>query len=234
MPFETIRKSSAPEMVAEQILKQISSGDLIPGSRLPPQRELAVLLGVGRSSVREAINALVVMGYLEVRQGSGTFIRKNLPADDPSTAKLKAALEAGSIFDLMEAREVLECKSARLAAERAGSEHLGRIKRSLKRMETSEDGYASFLRADMHFHLCLAEATENVVICEMTRIVLEKVAAHHAKLSTTMLSTDYRTISIQTAEKILRCVEAGDGKDAARWMAEHLNAIQGELKHIAF
>ena len=69
MAFVTIRKSSAPEMVAEQIIERISDGELSPGSCLPSQRELARMLGVGRSSVREAINALVVMGYLKPLQG---------------------------------------------------------------------------------------------------------------------------------------------------------------------
>ena len=62
MVFETIRKNTAPEMVVEQILKKIGSGEIASGSRLPSQRELAVSFGVGRSSIREALNALAVMG----------------------------------------------------------------------------------------------------------------------------------------------------------------------------
>ena len=96
MVFETIRKATAPEMVVEQILNKLKTGDLTPGGQLPSQRELAYLLGVGRSSVREAINALTVMGYLDVHQGKGTFIRRELPATDPSVDKLNAAFKAGS------------------------------------------------------------------------------------------------------------------------------------------
>ena len=80
MTFETIHKRSAPEKVVEQILQKVKAGELLPGSRLPSQRELAQIMGVGRSSMREAINALVVMGYLEAIHGKGTFIRKALPA----------------------------------------------------------------------------------------------------------------------------------------------------------
>ncbi len=80
MVFEAIRKATAPEMVVAQILNKLKKGDLKPGGQLPSQRELAQLLGVGRSSVREAVNALTVMGYLDVRQGKGTFIRQELPA----------------------------------------------------------------------------------------------------------------------------------------------------------
>ena len=118
MSFETIQKQSAPEMVAGQIIQRIRSGELPPGSRLPAQRELAQIMGVGRSSVREAIHALVVMGYLETVQGSGTFIRGSLPVPAMSAAALSAALRTVSLLDLMDAREFLECKSAELAAAR--------------------------------------------------------------------------------------------------------------------
>jgi len=96
MAFEVIRRNKASEMVAEQIIEQINSGELTPGSQLPSQRELSELLGVGRSSVREAINALAVIGYLEVQQGKGTFIR--IPEQDPSIARLQSALEASSLL----------------------------------------------------------------------------------------------------------------------------------------
>lgn len=69
MSFEAIKKSSAVSQVTEQILEQIKKNILPPGSRLPSQRDLAVQLGVGRSSIREAVNALVVRGYLEPIQG---------------------------------------------------------------------------------------------------------------------------------------------------------------------
>ncbi|MBI9087468.1 MAG: FadR family transcriptional regulator [Desulfobacterales bacterium] len=227
-----MRKNSAPEMAAEQILKQIQGGELPPGAQLPPQRELAVLLGVGRSSVREAINALAVMGYLEAIQGRGTFVRSELPVGDPPTERLRAALEAGSIFDLMEARELLECKSVALAAERADARQIRRLRQILKDIDESDGVYEAFLAADVAFHTFLAEMTGNPVICEMTRLVLDKVVAHHARLRTTQLSPDYRENSVRTTGQIVACVENGEGSEAARWMRDHLNAIRGELAHI--
>ena len=156
MTFETIQKSSAPEMVAEQVVRKITAGELPPGSRLPSQRDLAQMLGVGRSSVREAINALVVMGYLEPQQGRGTFIKSPLPTDDSGMEKLKSAFSAGSIFDLMEARELLECKSASLAAERADTEQADKLRTTVKAVATSANAYASFLEADIRFHEAVA------------------------------------------------------------------------------
>jgi GntR family transcriptional repressor for pyruvate dehydrogenase complex len=230
--FKTIRKSSAPEMVAEQILNQIKSGELMPGDRLPPQRELATLLGVGRSSVREAINALAVMGYLDVAQGRGTYVAADLPEADVSLAQLDAALKAGSILEIMDIRELLEGRSARLAAERAEGKKVKNLVGTLKQMQASAADYPSFLEADMQFHRALAEASENQILCELTCLILDKVVARHLQLRTTRLSAGYRDVSIGTAEKILAAVVAGDADAAETWIGRHLNAIKGELKDI--
>ena len=190
------------------------------------------MLGVGRSSVREAINALVVMGYLEPLQGKGTFIKDVLPAADPSNEKLNAAFAAGSIFDLMEARELLECRSAALAADRAGALQIRNLKAAMKKVAATDKEYAIFLDADIRFHEAVAEAAGNVVLCELTKLVLEKVVAHHNELKTALLPPAYREVSIRTAARVVQSIEAGDGDGAARWMAQHLVAIRDELKNI--
>ena len=232
MAFETIRKSSAPDMVAEQIIERIAGGELAPGTQLPAQRDLAQMLGVGRSSVREAINALVVMGYLEPLQGKGTFIKDVLPTSDPGIEKLAAAFSAGSIFDLMEARELLECRTATLAAERADDAQILNLKAAMKKVSGTQTDYAIFLDADICFHAAVADAAGNVVLCELSKLVLEKVAAHHKALKTVLLPPAYREVSIRTAARVVEAIEAGDGDTAARWMAQHLYAIRDELKNI--
>jgi GntR family transcriptional repressor for pyruvate dehydrogenase complex len=232
MAFDTIRKSSAPEMVAEQILRKLSDGELEPGSQLPPQRELARMFGVGRSSVREAINALAVMGYLQSLQGRGTFIRDPLPSSDPALSNLTVALRAGSLLDLMEARELLECKSAELAAERAEASHIRTLEGLVEEMEASKGDYDRFLEADLAFHAELAEATGNRVIGEMTKLVLEKVIDHHSRLKTARLSPEYREASIASAREVAGHLAAGNGPRAADWMRLHLNAIRDELKTV--
>ena len=125
MEFDTIQKSSTPQMIVEQILKRLNTGELKPGDKLPPERELTKMFGVGRSSIREAIRALVVMGYLEVLQGKGTFIKANLPAVGLAALDMGHVLEAATLFDLMEAREILESKVVELASERADKKDIG-------------------------------------------------------------------------------------------------------------
>jgi len=231
--FEAVRKSStAPEIVAEQILKKIQSGEIATGVRLPSQRALAQSFGVGRSSMREALNALAVMGYLDVQQGRGTFIAHQLPDANPSISRLQAALKAGSLLDVIELRETLECKAAELAAERSDSRHLRRLEQALRDMEDREEDYRRFLQADVEFHITLAEATTNQIFSEIVRFLLEKVVGHHETFKTTLISLEYRSHSIRTLKQVLACIKREDGRGAAEWMREHLNAIRRELKDI--
>jgi len=232
MVFEVIRKNTAPEMVVEQLLRKIRSGEIPAGSRLPSQRDLALSFGVGRSSIREALNALSVMGHLDVQQGRGTFVAAKLPGADPSLRKLKAAIKAGSLLDIIELRETLECKAAELAAERIESRHLSRLKQTLREMEESSDDYHRFFKSDLEFHTLLSEATTNRIFSEMLRFLLEKVADHHDQFQTRLLSPDYRAHSIRTLKQVLACLEREDGRGAAEWMRDHLNAIRREIKDI--
>ncbi len=230
--FETIRKRTASQKVLEQILKKIEDGELKPGGRLPAQRELAQLLGVGRSSIREAVNALAVMGYIDVLQGKGSFIQEEPPAAEPSDSHLASALKAGGVLDLMEARELLECKSAALAAERADLKGVQRLQKALEQVEASGEDYEDFLRADLNFHITLAEIAGNVVICEMMKLLVEKVTEHHSRFKSTLLSPGYRRNSIASAKQVVSSVTKGDGKKAAVWMRVHLDAIKPQLRGV--
>ena len=227
-----ITRHSAPRLVAEQLLGKIENQELRPGDGLPAQRELAKLLGVGRSSLREAVNALAVMGYLEVIQGKGTFVCRTLPAAESGLAKLDGALQAGALIDLMEIRETIECRSAALAAERAGRQEVRELQRILAQIEAHRTDYDAYLEADLAFHLGVARAAQNEMTLEITRLLLEKVAAHHRRLQTALLSPAYRENSLASARQVVTCIQKGRGSDAAAWMGRHLNEIRSELKDI--
>jgi DNA-binding FadR family transcriptional regulator len=102
----------------------------------------------------------------------------------------------------------------------------------MKKVKGTEAEYAIFLDADIRFHAAVADAAGNVVLCELTKLVLEKVVAHHKALKTVLLPPAYRDVSIRTAARVVEAIEAGDGDAAARWMAQHLDAIRDELKNI--
>jgi len=232
MVFEPIRKNTAPEMVVEQLLRKIKSGEIAAGSKLPSQRDMALSFGIGRSSIREALNALAVMGHLDVQQGRGTFVAKTPPGSDPSLQKLKAALKAGSLLDIIDLREILECKAAELAAERIEARQLSQLKQILREMDENSNDYSRFFKADIEFHALLSESTANQIFSEMVRFLLEKVIDHHDQFQTRLLSPEYRAHSIRTLKQVIASLEREDGRGAAEWMRDHLNAIRRELKDI--
>jgi GntR family transcriptional repressor for pyruvate dehydrogenase complex len=132
----------------------------------------------------------------------------------------------------MEARVLLECRSAALAAERADAGQIRNLQDALEKVEGTKSDYAIFLDADIQFHTAVADAAGNVVLCELTKLVLEKVVAHHKDLKTALLPPAYRDVSIRTAARVVKAIESGDADGAARWMAQHLDAIREELKNI--
>lgn len=142
------------------------------------------------------------------------------------------ALRAGSNFDPMEARQLLESRSAALAAQRAEKSHIRKLKNSIQNLKTAGQDYTVFLKADIAFHDAVAEATGNVVIREMTKLIPEKLVGHHSNLNTKQLSEKYGQKSVSTAAKVVECIRNQDEKNASLWMEKHLNAITAELKNI--
>ena len=122
------KQVKAPEMVANQIMRQIEEGELKPGQKLLTQIELSKKFGVGMSSIREAVNVLEVMGYLTVTHGSGTFIRSEVPFSKTLLEKLEYDLRYSSPYELLELRELLESHSVKQAANRAGLSAIDEIK----------------------------------------------------------------------------------------------------------
>src|SRR3954471_6486565 len=133
--FEAVRKVRRYEQAAEQIRRLISSGALKPGDLLPPERELAEKLGVGRSSIRDAVRTLEVMGILEPRQGHGTVVR-DLSADAlvvPLASMLTRKREM--VSELLDVRRMLEPALAARAARNATPEEIAEMGRILERHE---------------------------------------------------------------------------------------------------
>src|SRR2546427_8312532 len=115
MPIQSIEPRRLYRQIADQIRTLIRSGEFPPGSRLPPERDLAKQLGVSRPSVREALIALEVEGLVEVRIGSGIYVQRSAAARNGDEASAVHA-EAGP-FELLRARQVIESECAALAAK---------------------------------------------------------------------------------------------------------------------
>ena len=154
MPITAVDNRRLYRQIADQIAALIEGGEYRAGQRLPPERDLAKQLGVSRPSVREALIALEVEGYVEVRMGSGVYVT------DRREGSARAAAGSGP-FELIRARWMIESECAALAAKNATKAQVKAIEEALDEMEAARDGGKVPLEADRAFHLRIAEATGN-------------------------------------------------------------------------
>lgn len=162
--FKEIKRNKKLYMlIVEQVEALIEEGVLKPGDRLLSERDLANQLGLSRSSVREAIAALEIMGVVDIQPGLGTFISSKEEKEDYT---LKADLEEViSPTDIFEARHVIEPKLARFAALRATAEDLEQIREILEKSEALEDNqFKEFEELDEELHLAIAKSAYNEVL----------------------------------------------------------------------
>ncbi len=155
MPLQTVEPRRLYRQIAEQIGGLIASGEFAAGSRLPAERELATLLGVSRTSVREAVISLEIAGLVEVRVGSGIFVTPGAPASDSHGDK------GPGPFELLNARKLVEGEIAALAASHATPDDLSSLKQAVARMTAHVDDFHIREETDRDFHLAVAKATGN-------------------------------------------------------------------------
>jgi GntR family transcriptional regulator, transcriptional repressor for pyruvate dehydrogenase complex len=158
--LKPIRPKRISDQVFEQLRELIFRGEIKPGDKLMPERELSEALNVSRTSVRDAIRKLVVMGYLEQKQGQGTFVRS---PEDMEKSPLALAMESqnASLIDLLEVRMGMECNAAALAAQRADPEDIRLLERSIAQMRREVNGGNLGNEPDVSFHMAITYATKN-------------------------------------------------------------------------
>lgn len=161
--YRSVNQKKAADLVFEQIRDLIYVGQIKPGEKIPPERELAETMGVSRPTIREAVGKLVNMGLLEQHQGQGTFVR--IYSEDQDRNPLKAVIGDGSDSSqhLLEVRLGLECNSAVLAARRATEDDIALIEESLAAIRILTDAGETAYQEDVAFHMRIAYASKNPV-----------------------------------------------------------------------
>ncbi|MEV0907703.1 FadR/GntR family transcriptional regulator [Streptomyces hokutonensis] len=160
MSLGALRPSPLVEQATERLREQITSGDWAVGTKLPGETSLAKSLGVGRSTVREALRALAGAGLVQPRQGSGVFVIATRPKEDWSTQLRQAA-----ITDVYEVRMLLEVEAAQLAAQRRTDDDLTVLTAALARRRDAASGSdADFVDADIALHSAMVAAAHNPVL----------------------------------------------------------------------
>jgi GntR family transcriptional repressor for pyruvate dehydrogenase complex len=157
--LEPLNRANLPSSIADRVRRQIGSGQLKPGEQLPGHRELATMFSVSVGTVREAISMLVSEGLIATRAGHGTFVAET--SEQIPTIWSASPLDRGKVEELIDAREILEGALAAMAAERATSEQIEKLRGIVERMQEAHSDAAGFLAADVELHILLAEAANN-------------------------------------------------------------------------
>ncbi len=173
-PFKRFAGKSKRDYVIEQIQGAILRGVYRPGDKLPPEGELARQLGVSRTTIREALSALELLGIVEILHGEGTYVRKavSLPKEDPEF--LANLAEGGTFLEALEVRRALDELTVRRVVERATDEEIAQLGELVRQMEdaVSQREYERYLDTNMRFHLLLAEIARNPILLRLTHYMV--------------------------------------------------------------
>ncbi len=227
MPLTSLRRSSLVELAVSQLREQVLSGQWPVGARLPAETELAQRLEVGRSTVREAVRALVHAGLLETRQGSGTYVRSVTPAAD-----WEPRLRRAAVLEVYEVRQALEVQAARLAAGRRTDADIAALHKSLaeRQLARARARDAAFVEADLAFHRCVVAAAHNPLLAEMfgsfAAVLREALIAVVSDRGLDDVGADPAHTHLAAA------IEAGDAAAAERATRDQLDPTAASLQSL--
>lgn len=210
-----------PLRVASLLAREIQSGELNPGARLPTEQQLADRFGVSRNVVREAIAQLRADGMVEARQGVGAFV---LAPEQRAAIRIdrEALKDSANMERLFELRRILETEAAFLAATRRDAGQLAAIRAALDRMGGEERWEDGSIEADLQFHRGIASATGNAYIHTFISFVCEQIrqSIHYARLTNPL--HDLVEVNVGEHVRIYEALAAGDAQAAREAMREHI------------
>lgn len=219
IPLENERDRRAlPEMIVERLLGAVREGDLKHGEKLPIETELAKQMGVGRTSLREAIQKLRAMGVLEVRKGLGTFVVDSGRMEPVHSFVNWCVDNEFEVTELFEARMSLESAAAGLAAERATPADIARLQEvSMKHREAPD--IESLISTDEGFHQELINSAHNALIARLYAMLVPGLHEFR-RMSLAIPASAHR--SGVTHEDIITAIAAHDPMWSRQATVEHL------------
>lgn len=217
--FESVRRPQLVGEVIGQLRERFTSGDFEVGEAIPSESALMAELGVGRTTLREAIRVLEYAGILEVRQGSGTFVR-SLSGTDSFATRLRQA----RVTEVFAVRRALELEIVRLAAMNRTMESLCSMRLALETMSQSMGANAdmAFLEADMAMYRVLAEATKNSVLVELHANFSK---ALHVALAQIIAIPEIRSGCLESHQQLIAAIADQDADHAELILRSHLDQV---------
>ncbi len=220
MPIQAVEPRRLYRQIADQIASLIKRGEYKPGARLPPERDLAKKLGVSRPSVREALIALEVEGYVEVRVGSGVYVGD---ARRASASRVSMPPDSGP-FEVIDARRFIESECAALAARHATPVQVRAMKEALASMSRDRRKHVVPLDGDHLFHLRIAEASGNSALALIVGTLwAQRTGPLFLQLEQHFDTPELWTAAIREHREVLAAIEEHNPVAARAAMRRHLD-----------
>ena len=221
--IKVIKRRRLHEEIVQQIQELVRDGSLKHGDRLPPERELAERLQVGRSSLREAMRALELQGLVVSRPGAGTFINTGR-LDSVASIIASCLADPGDMLrDIFEMRRVLEPAIAALAAERATEEDIRNMETILEEQSHQVARGESGVEGDSAFHFAIAQATYNVALIKVVMAVGDILRQSRDQ---SLQSPGRAQRSLDSHRVMLDIIRRRDVEGAQRAMEHHISVVE--------
>jgi DNA-binding FadR family transcriptional regulator len=208
----TVPRLSLADATAAQLEARIAASEWPVGARLPTETELMTQLGIGRSTVREAVRTLARVGLVQVRQGDGTYVTGRRADNEP----LRLRCQRAQLHEIYDVREALDLQAARLAAERRSEEDLVALREHLaaRAAAIAARDAQGFADADVAFHQQIVTATQNDMLIDLYRVLGESLVQ-----SLTVHKRESAFGDVDTTEEhesLLAAIAAGDAAAATQ------------------
>lgn len=229
-----VHREAVSEQITERILSLIRDQQLKPGDKLPPERELASLMGASRATVREALRSLSMMNVIDLRHGSGTYVTSLEPKLLVERFDLVFSLNDNSFLNLIEARQVIEPGATALAARRITEEQITELEDILKRSwECLRQQPADFPTLDVAFHTQIAQCSGNALLTRVMQSVAQLNIASSQRTASRSKGGIYLPgveRAVHAHQAILEAIKARDPELARESMFNHLVQVEQTLR----
>lgn len=225
-----IKRKKVSEEVVDEIKRLIEKGVLAPDSKLPSEKELSDMFGVGRSSIREALSMLAAARIIETRQGEGTFVRRVDLTDYIHPLALSIVAKKEQTLHLLETRQIIELGTVELAALRADKKDLQTMKQILLDFEYQLEMGEVGEEADFAFHRAVAVASKNPILIQVfdnLSPVLKQSLNY--TLYQNVGNVEKRRSVLQEHKEIFSCIKKRDAQGAVACMRQHLENVRQKL-----
>lgn len=230
MPLKPVQKILVSDGILEQLREMIHSGELPAGEKLPSEMKLSESLSVSRSSLREALNALVHLGYL-YRKNRGLYVAPEARWRTALSFHFKRSLEDQRIAEMIEVRKIIETELCALAAKRATPEDIQRLEEILEEMKVHLNDPIAFSKSNHQFHLSIAGAGQNETLRDLIERVRDLLRDTISKI---IQRSDISKRSLDYHQRILNAIRERDAGRARKTMAAHLADVEKEFVKILY